>query len=75
MGTDEETTVHDLKAHQAAILPMIGEHGGRIIDKAGDGILTEFGSVHGAVKCALAIQRTMAERNADVALHAPTYRS
>ena len=45
---------------------MIGEHGGRIIDTAGDGILAEFGSVVNAVECAVAIQKTMAERNAAV---------
>jgi len=66
MGADEEGTVRNLKAHQAIILPMIGEHGGRIIDTAGDGILAEFASVLGAVKCALAIQKTMAERNAAI---------
>src|SRR5262249_40392239 len=60
----EETTVRDLKAHQAVILPMIGNHGGRVIDTAGDGILAEFGSVLEAVKCALTIQKTMTERNA-----------
>src|SRR5262249_22555865 len=64
MGADEESTVRDFKAHQAIVLPMIAEHGGRIIDTAGDGILAEFSSVLGAVKCALAIQKTMAERNA-----------
>src|SRR5215831_9249646 len=64
MGADEETTVRDLKAHQAVILPMIAGHSGRIIDTAGDGILAEFGSVLEAVKCALAIQKTMTERNA-----------
>src|SRR5262249_20404519 len=47
-------------------LPMIGDHGGRIIDTAGDGILAEFASVLGAVKCALIIQQRMAERNAAV---------
>jgi adenylate cyclase len=66
MGADEEATVRDLKAHQAVIVPMIGQHGGRIIDTAGDGILAEFPSVFSAVKCALAIQRTMAERNEPV---------
>jgi adenylate cyclase len=45
---------------------MIKEHGGRIIDTAGDGILAEFGSVVSAAECAVAIQRTMAERNANV---------
>jgi TolB-like protein len=63
MGADEEATVRDLKAHQGVVLPMIGDHGGRIIDTAGDGILAEFSSVLGAVKCALAIQTIMAERN------------
>jgi adenylate cyclase len=66
MGADEGATVRDLKGHQAVILPMIGEHGGRVIDTAGDGILAEFGSVVNAVACAIAIQKTMAERNFQV---------
>lgn len=45
MGADDEATVQDLKGHQAVILPMITEHGGRIIDTAGDGVLAEFASV------------------------------
>ena len=68
MGADEEATVRDLKAHQRVVLPMVGEHAGRIIDTAGDGILAEFSSVLNAVKCALAIQATMAERNTRVDL-------
>jgi adenylate cyclase len=63
MGADEARTVSDLKGHQAVILPMIGEFGGRVIDTAGDGILAEFPSVVGAVDCAVAIQRIMTERN------------
>jgi adenylate cyclase len=66
MGVDEQATVRDLKAHQAVILPMVAEHGGRVIDTAGDGILAEFSSVVGAVECALAIQITMEGRNAAV---------
>src|SRR5262249_1729574 len=66
MSADEEATVRDLKAHQAVLLPMIGERGGRIIDTAGDGILAEFQSIVNAVKCALAIQRVMTEPNARV---------
>lgn len=42
MGANEETTVRDLKAHQAVILPMIANHGGRIIDTVDDQILAEF---------------------------------
>ena len=66
MGADEADTVRNLKEHQAVVLPMIKEHGGRVIDTAGDGILAEFGSVVNAAECAVAIQQTMAERNADV---------
>jgi len=66
MGADEARTVRDLKGHQAVVLPMIGEFAGRIIDTAGDGILAEFPSVVNAVECAVAIQTTMAERNATV---------
>src|SRR3984893_9990278 len=66
MGADEARTVRDLKGHQAVVLPMVGEFAGRIIDTAGDGILAEFASVINAVKCALAIQTTMAQRNAAI---------
>ena len=66
MGADEARTVRDLKNHQAVVFPMISEFGGRIIDTAGDGILAEFPSVVNAVKCAIAVQSTMAERNAAI---------
>ncbi|GLS22923.1 guanylyl cyclase [Labrys miyagiensis] len=63
MGQDEAATIADLKAHQAVVLPMVGQYGGQIIDLAGDGILGEFPSAVRAVECAVAIQRTMADRN------------
>jgi class 3 adenylate cyclase/pimeloyl-ACP methyl ester carboxylesterase len=66
MGADEARTVHDLKEHQAAVLPMIAEFGGHIIDTAGDGILAEFASAVKALECAVAVQRKMVERNATV---------
>lgn len=66
MGADDEITVRDLKAHQSAILPIIPTFGGRVIDTAGDGILAEFSSILNALKCAVAIQEKMAERNAAV---------
>jgi class 3 adenylate cyclase/pimeloyl-ACP methyl ester carboxylesterase len=69
MGEDEAATVHDLKGHQAVILPLIGRHGGRIIDTAGDGILAEFPSVIGAAECAAEIQSVMAARNDEVPEH------
>ena len=69
MGQDEAATVRDLKGHQAAILPLVGRYGGRIIDTAGDGILAEFPSVIGAIECAVEIQTVMAARNANVPEH------
>src|SRR5215468_4865059 len=66
MGGDEARTVRDLKGHQTVVLPMIGDFGGRIIDTAGDGILAEFPSVVNAVKCAVAVQSKMAERNTGI---------
>ena len=66
MHADEAATVRDLKAHQSAILPLIGRHGGRVIDTAGDGIMAEFPSVVGATECAVEIQTAMAERNESV---------
>ena len=32
MGADEASTVRSLKENQAAVLPMIKEHGGRVIE-------------------------------------------
>jgi class 3 adenylate cyclase/pimeloyl-ACP methyl ester carboxylesterase len=66
MGEDEAATVRDLKAHQAVVLPLVGRHGGRVIDTAGDGIFAEFPSAIGAMECAIEIQAVMAARNADV---------
>jgi len=68
MGADEEGTLAALKAHRRAVLdPKITEHRGRIVKTTGDGLLVEFASVVDAVRCAVEIQRQMAERNAGVA--------
>src|SRR6202023_2802161 len=46
--------------------PKISEYGGRIVKTTGDGLLLEFPSVVDAVRCAVDVQRSMAERNAGV---------
>ena len=66
MCQDEAATVRELKGHQAAVLPLVDQHGGRLIDTAGDGILAEFPSVTDAISCALEIQAVMAKRNGPV---------
>ena len=67
MGEDEAGTARALREHRAVADPLVAEHGGRIVKTTGDGVLIEFGSVVGAVECALALQRLAAERNAAVA--------
>jgi class 3 adenylate cyclase/TolB-like protein len=65
MGADEEGTHERLKAHLRELVePKIGEHRGRIVKNTGDGFLAEFASVVDAVRCAVEVQRGMAERNA-----------
>jgi TolB-like protein/class 3 adenylate cyclase len=64
MELDEAGTVQALREHRAAADPLIAEHGGRVVKTTGDGLLIEFGSVVGAVECALGLQRLAAERNA-----------
>ena len=67
MGADEEGTLAALKAilHELGD-PKVKEHRGRIVKTTGDGLLVEFASVVDAERCAVVVQREMAERNADV---------
>jgi adenylate cyclase len=65
MGVDEEGTLDALKACRRELIdPKIAEHRGRIVKTTGDGALVEFASAVDATRCALEIQRSMAERNA-----------
>jgi class 3 adenylate cyclase len=67
MGADEEGTHERLKAYRRELVdPKITEHHGRIVKTTGDGMLVEFPSVVDAVRCAVEVQRGMAERNTDV---------
>src|ERR1051325_7501971 len=64
MGVDEEGTLRQLKRHRKQLVdPKITEHRGRIVKTTGDGMLVEFVSVVDAVRCAVDVQRSMAERN------------
>jgi adenylate cyclase len=67
MGADEEGTLERLKALRRELVdPKIDEHKGRIVKTTGDGLLVEFASVVDAVRCAVAVQQAMPERNTDV---------
>src|SRR5450631_1710279 len=64
MGVDEEGTLAALKAYRSELIdPKIAEHHGRIVKTTGDGALVEFSSAVDGVRCAMQIQRVMAERN------------
>jgi adenylate cyclase len=72
MGVDEEGTLERLKALRRELLdPKIAEHHGRIVKTTGDGLLVEFASVVDAVRCAVAVQQAMPERNTGVAADGP----
>jgi adenylate cyclase len=67
MGIDEEGTLAALKAVRRELIdPKIAEHRGRMVKTTGDGALVEFGSAVDAVRCAMEIQRAMAERNSAI---------
>jgi TolB-like protein/class 3 adenylate cyclase len=67
MGADEEGTLERLKALRRKLVdPKVAEHHGRIVKTTGDGMLVEFASVVDAVRCAVAVQQAMAERNTGI---------
>jgi class 3 adenylate cyclase len=67
MGADEEGTLERLKALRRELLdPKIAEHRGRVVKTTGDGLLVEFASVVDAVRCAVAVQQAMPERNTGI---------
>jgi len=66
MGEDEEATIAALGRARAVFREHVQGHDGRVVDTAGDSVLSVFESVIEAVRTALAVQETLAARNADV---------
>ena len=66
MGDDEATTVKTLEAYKSVMSALIDQHHGRVIDSPGDNMLSEFASVVDAVQCAVAIQKELNSRNAEL---------
>ena len=66
-GMDEEGTHVRLKEHLRVLIdPKVAAYRGHIVKNTGDGFLAEFNSVVDALRCAVDVQRGMAERNSDV---------
>jgi adenylate cyclase len=63
MGADEVATLDALTARREILDGLIGSHGGRIANTAGDSVLAEFGSAVDAVRCAMEAQGALAEAN------------
>jgi adenylate cyclase len=60
IGLDDFGTLVRLKAIRDTLIdPAIEEHGGSIIQTAGDSLLVVFDSIDGAVRCMVNIQRRM----------------
>jgi len=61
VGDDEEGTLARLRTLRRELIdPEIAAHRGRLVHVAGDGLLIEFASTIDAVRCAVAVQRSMA---------------
>jgi len=69
MGDDEAATVQTLAVYKSVMSALIEQHRGRVIDSPGDNMLSEFASVVDAVQCAVAIQKELISRNAELPEH------
>ena len=66
IGLDDAGTLQRLKALRRNLIdPVIGEHGGRIVQTGGDSLLIVFDSVDGAVRCATKVQQQLLDHEKD----------
>lgn len=66
MSDNEEVTIRTLTAYREVMIRLIQQYRGRVVDSPGDNLLAEFASVVDAVECAVAIQRALTARNAEL---------
>ena len=67
MERDETGTHVRLQCLRTEVIePALARHGGRITRSTGDGLLVTFTSATEALRCAIEMQRELAQRNADV---------
>jgi adenylate cyclase len=66
-SADEDRTLARLRSLRAELIdPTVASQNGRVFKRTGDGALVEFRSVVEAVRCAVAIQNAMIERNVGI---------
>ncbi len=73
MGDDEAATVQTLTAYREVLTQVIQTHHGRVVDSPGDNMLAEFASVVDAVQGAVAIQKELQAKNAELPVRARTF--
>ena len=66
MAEDEAATVGTITDYRAVMTDLIEQHRGRIVDSPGDNVLAEFASVVDATQCAVAVQKEIQSRNAEL---------
>ena len=66
MSHDDIATVQTLNAYREVMITLISQHRGEVIDHPGDNLLAFFPSAESAVQCAVAIQRDLRVRNAQL---------
>lgn len=66
MQDDEAATVSTLESHKQVFSDLINQHRGRVADSPGDNLLAEFASVVAAVQRAVAVQKELQARNAEL---------
>ena len=66
MGEDEAGTIRTLTAYREVMTTLIQQYRGRVVDSPGDNLLAEFASAVDAVESAVAIQRELKKRNAEL---------
>ncbi len=66
MSEDETLTVKTLTTYRGIMTELIKQHRGRVVDSPGDNVLAEFTSVVDGVQCAVAVQKELQARNAEL---------
>jgi adenylate cyclase len=66
MEHDEAQTVKTLTTYRALMTELIIQHRGRVVDSPGDNLLAEFSSVVDAAESAVAIQKELKAKNAEL---------
>jgi adenylate cyclase len=66
IGLDDLGTLERLRTLRRTLIdPAVNEHGGRIVQTAGDSLLIVFDSIDGAVRCAVTIQQQVPDHDGD----------